>query len=272
LYQHYTDNCSTRPRDIIDEGVQGQLKAATAGPARLTLRQHTLRYSQVNPLMSLVLDYLQNDTLDQPMTQQGEAYLPDELEQQVQALVVTRPDGSKAPLVKRQTDWYKSKRAPPPALPPNWTGYWLALGLAFAALLLGLGHLGKAGKRAPRIALGVVLTLWGLVSGALGFTLFFIGTFTDHLVAHHNENLFLMSPINLALIPLGVLLALGKASAKPRLFQVWALLGALTVLGVVLKLLPAFDQANWNLIALLGPVNLGGALLFWFEKRMTPRQ
>lgn len=269
LYQHYTDNCSTRPRDIIDEGLNGQLKAATAGPARMTLRQHTLRYSMVNPPMSLVLDYLQNDTLDQPMSQQGEAYLPDELERQVQALVVTRPDGSKVPLVKRQYDWFKSKRVPPPAQAPNWVGYLLVIGLAFAGLLLGLGHLGKTGKRAPRIVLGLVILLWGVLSGALGFTLFFIGTFTDHLVAHHNENLFLMSPINLALIPLGVMLAAGKPSAKPRLFQVWTLLAGLTLLGVLLKVLPAFDQANWNLIVLLGPVNVGGALLFWFEKRLT---
>ena len=73
-YHHYNDNCSTRPRDIIDEAIGGQLKAATSGPSRMTLRDHTLRYSRVSPLMSLVLDYLQADSLDKPIIAQKDAY------------------------------------------------------------------------------------------------------------------------------------------------------------------------------------------------------
>jgi len=39
------------------------------------------------------------------------------------------------------------------------------------------------------------------------------------------------------------------------------------VLGVLVKVLPWFDQSNWNLIALILPVNVGFALASWLDFR-----
>lgn len=267
LYHHYNDNCSTRPRDILDAAIGGQLKAATNVPARMSLRDHTLRYSMVNPPMALVLDYLQNDELDGPITQQQEAYLPDELERQVQALTVTRADGTKGPLVKRQWTWFKANRAPPPETPPNWIPWLFLLGLLVAALGHALGWAARDGKRLPRVLLGLVHALLGLVLGVFGVFLFLVGLFTNHTVAHRNENLFLVNPVTLALLPLGVMLVAGSKRARNGLFWTWAALGGLTLLGVVLKVLPMFDQQNWNLIALFAPINVGFAALFWLDWR-----
>jgi hypothetical protein len=268
LYQHYDDNCSTRPRDLIDAAVGGQLKAATAGPGRMTLREHTLRYSKVNPSMSLVLDFLQNGTLDVPITMQQEAYLPDELERQVQALMVARPDGSKVPLVRRQVDWFRSTRPPPPEQAPHWTPWWLLVGTGLAGLALALGHLGRRGAAVPRVLLGLYTFFYGLLSSLLGTTLFLMALFTNHAVTWRNENLFLMSPLNLALVPLGVMLVRRSPRAGPGLRTTWTALAGLTVLGVLLKPLPGFVQNNWNLIALVGPVNLGFAAVWWLERRL----
>ena len=267
LYQHYRDNCSTRPRDILDQALGGQLKRATSGPARMSLREHTLRYSMVNPPMSLVLDFLQNDELEQPITQAQEAYLPDELERQLQALQVLREDGTTVPAVRKRTLWYQSTRAPPPEHPPRWLPLEAALGLGLAMLALVLGHLGRTGAALPRVLLGAFTALWGLVGGVLGTGLFVMGAFTDHSVTYRNENLFLWNPLTLGLLPLGVLLAFGSRRAPRGLRVLWPALAGLTVLGVALKVLPAFDQANWNLIALLGPVTLAFAALQWLERR-----
>lgn len=271
LYQHYRDNCSTRPRDILDRALGGQLKRATAGPARMSLREHTLRYSMVNPPMSLLLDFLQNDELEQPITQAAEAYLPDELERQLQALQVVKADGSLGPVVRTQTAWYTSARPRPPERPPRWLPVEAALGLALAALVLALGHLGRRGAALPRVLLGLLTALWGLVGGLLGTGLFVMGAFTNHSVTRHNENLFLWNPLTLALLPLGLMLAFGSRRAPRGLRWTWTALGGLTALGVLLKVLPAFDQANWNLLVLLGPVNLAFAVLQWLEVRQRAR-
>ncbi len=276
LYQHYTDNCSTRPRDIIDEAIGGQLKAATSGPARMTLREHTLRYSCVDPPMALVLDYLQNGSLDGPLTQRGEAYLPDELERQVARLNVIEKDGSVRPLVRRQWVEFASGRKPPPEFPPNWTWELLAIGMAFLGILAGLLNPRALRFRGTRVIAGTGVALFGLASGILGCTLFFIGTFTDHLVAHHNENILLISPFNLVLLPVGIQLAMGKARSLARLGSAWFWLAFLTIIELLLKvanlLQPGlFRQANWNLLTLLIPINLGGFLVIWWFQRRQRR-
>lgn len=266
-YHHYNDNCSTRPRDIIDAAIGGQLKAATSGPSRMTLRQHTLRYSMVSPPMSLVLDFLQADSLDKPITGLQDAYLPDELEMQLQALQVKRADGTTRPLVKKQWDWFKSDRKPPPATAPNWIIGELLVGLFLAGLAHGLGHWGRDGKKLPRVLLGLYTSLIGLVLGILGLALGFLMTATDHDVTFGNENIFQANPLTFALFPLGLMLMWGAKRAAKWNRAVWTVLAASSVLGVLIKVLPSADQANGNILAILVPLNVGFAALWWLEAR-----
>jgi hypothetical protein len=260
LYHHYNDNCSTRPRDVIDNAIGGQLKEATKGPARMSLREHTVRYSRVNPPMSLVLDYLQNDELDRPITQQQEAYLPDELERQVQALQVKRADGTVKPLVRRQWNWYESKREKPPETAPNWIPWLLLVSLAFVGVLFLLSR--SIAQRWARVSLGIMTTLFGLVFGFFGIFLFLIGLFTDHTVAHRNENLFLVNPLTFVLFPLGAQLIFNSKKVWPRLERITMILAGIAVLSVLVKVIPIFDQQNFNLIALFVPIHLGHWLLY----------
>jgi hypothetical protein len=270
LYHHYNDNCSTRPRDLIDAAVGGQLLKASETPARMTLREHTRRYSQVFPPMSLVLDYLQNNELDRPITQKEEAFLPDELERQLATLKITEPDGSVQPIVARQWNYYLSPtKAKVPEQPPRWNLQLFLVGCAIAAAGLGLGHWGKKGARLPRALWGLENFFIGLVWGSLGVFLFVVGLFTNHMVAHHNENLFLINPFTFALLPLGAMRIFGSARARTGLRWTWTALSVTGLLGVLLKVLPMFNQQNWNLILLVLPVSLGMAAVTWLDHRAT---
>lgn len=267
LYHHYNDNCSTRPRDILDAAIKGQLKAATAGPARMSLREHTRRYSMVSPPISVMLDYLQNDELEQPITQQQEAFLPDELERQVDTLQVTHDDGTRSPLVKRSWVYYQSPRARPPPSAPDWVPHLLGLSVAFGLVALGLGHWGRKGAKLPRVLLGLQVTLLGLVGGIFGLVLLFFATVTDHAVTHRNENLLSGSPVLIAAVPLGVMLMLGKARAPVLLRKLFMFVTGMALLGVVLKVLPAFNQANANILALTLPVYVCLTAVFWLATK-----
>ncbi len=268
LYHHYNDNCSTRPRDLIDKALGGQLLKATSAPARMSLRQQTRRYSFVSPPMSLVLDYLQNDELDRPITEREEAFLPDELERQLDRLKVTGPDGSLQPAVARKTSYFAAKNGPKvPENPPEWTLNLLLVGCAIGGAGYGLNRWSARGGRFPRFAWGSFNALLGLVWGALGVFLFVVGLFTNHTVAHRNENLFLINPITFAALPLGVMRIFGSARARTGLRWIWAALAGTAVLGVVAKVLPMFDQQNWNLIALVLPVSVAMAASTWLDHR-----
>ncbi|MFT3706689.1 MAG: DUF4105 domain-containing protein [Archangium sp.] len=267
-YHHYDDNCSTRPRDIIDEVIGGQLKAATSAPSSMTFRQHTLRYSRVDPPMSLVLDYLQGPRIDRPITGLGDAYLPDELEKQVQALQVKRADGSVRPLVKRQYKWFDSQREPPPATPPNWIPYELIVGALLGGLAHLLGHLARDGKKSWRVLLGLYTALNGLLLGILGIALFFLMFFTDHDVTYGNWNLLQASPVHFALFPLGLMFAFGNKRAPTGNRITWWIAAAMSVIGLIA--LPFTLQANGNILAILVPLNLGFASMWFMAQRYKP--
>ncbi len=271
LYHHYNDNCSTRPRDLIDRALGGQLLKATSRPARMSLREQTRRYSYVSPPMSLVLDYLQNDELDRPITEREEAFLPDELERQLDRLKVVGSDGTLQPAVAHKTLYYVAKDGPKvPEQPPEWTWNLLAVGCALGAAGFALSAWNARGGRLPRLAWGSFNALIGLLWGSLGVFLFLVGLFTNHSVAHRNENLFLINPFTFAALPLGVMVIFGSSRARTGLRWIWTALAATAVLGVLAKVLPMFDQQNWNLIALVLPVSVAMAASTWLDHRRRP--
>jgi hypothetical protein len=268
LYHHYNDNCVTRLRDMIDVAVGGQLREEARAPGRMTLREHTRRYTAVNAPMSVLLDFMMNDEIDHPVTRWEEAFLPDELEAQVAALQVKGADGQPQPLVAKQWNYYESStRRRPPAEPPAWGPWVLALGLALGGAAVGLAAWERRrGSRVARMLLGLENAVLGLVLGLPGTALYIMWLVTDHTVTYRNENLFLANPLTLLALPFGVALMWGSARARARLFKVWLVLAATGVLGVVLKVLPPFDQDNWRLIALILPISLGMAGAFGLDR------
>lgn len=251
LYHHYNDNCSTRPRDMVDRVLGGSFRAANQEPARMTLREHTRRYTAVNAGMSLLLDFLMNDEIDRPIARWEEAFLPEELERQVAAHSLAAQS------------WVYSEAQGRPATPeqPPAYGPWL-LGLG---LLLGGGALGLAawerrrGSRLARVLLGLECTAVGLGVGLPGTVLLLMWALTDHTVTYRNENLLLANPLTLLLAPLGVMLVFGSRRGRRWLGRLGLVLAGMAVLGLLLKALPPFNQDNWRLIALLLPVLVGMA-------------
>jgi hypothetical protein len=272
LYQHYDDNCVTRLRDGIDKVLGGTFHQAMSGPGRMTLREHTRRYTSVGPAMSVLLDFLMNDEIDKPITRWQEAFLPDELERQVADMQVVGEDGQKRPLVAKAFSLYTAQGRPAlPEQPPKYAPVMLLLGLVFGGGAVGLALWGRrSGGRAPRMLLGLQNVLIGLVFGIPGFALFIMWLFTDHTVTYRNENLFLANPLTILAIPLGIQLMLGSRKAPERMRGLWWVLAGLGVLGLVLKVLPPFDQDNWRLIALILPISVGMAGAFTLARVKAP--
>ncbi|MDY7229961.1 DUF4105 domain-containing protein [Hyalangium rubrum] len=269
LYHHYNDNCVTRLRDMVDRAVGGQFRQAASAPGRMTLREHTRRYTAVSPPMSVLLDFLMNDEIDRPITRWEEAFLPDELERQVGEVQVVGADGQKVPLAAKSWTYFKSDRPAPPAEPPNYGPWMLALGLGVGASAMGLGYWGRKGGRLPRVLLGLANVVLGLVLGIPGTVLLVMWTVTDHTVTFGNENLFLANPMTLLAVPLGVMFAWGSAKAREYLRVLWLMLAVSGGLGLVLKVLPLFNQDNWRLIAFILPISVGFAGAFYLDRLLA---
>lgn len=255
LYDHYYENCSTRIRDFIDTAVEGQLKEATMQPARLTLREHTRRYIARSAFMEILLMYLMNDDIDEPIMQWDEMFLPDELEKYVAELEYIDPQGQVQQLVEYSTTYYQAKR--PPVLkkvPPHWPGALLAgivLGLLGLAILLWHRNRRNA---LTKVMYGVYHFFIGLLLGIPGLMLALMGAFSEHTLTHHNENLFLANPLTFLFIVAGIGITLEKRRAETWMRMLWYVHLAIAALAVILKIFPAFNQDNWMIIAFVMPV------------------
>jgi hypothetical protein len=259
-YDYYGDNCSTRVRDAVDRITGGRVKAASTGPATMTFRQHTLRLTADDIPISLGLNIAMGDYIDKPVTVWEEMFLPSRLQETLRTVKVAGPDGE-VPLVKTEKRILEADRGPLRTAPPNWTAQMFLVG---AALGGGLALLGKQGRksRGARVGLGVALSALGFVLGLLGLIFLMFWTVTDHAVAYRNENLLQCAPWAILLVGYGVGVARGKSPATRRAFKLVAAAAAASVLGLVCKVLPWFDQQNVQIIALTLPLWLGalGAL------------
>lgn len=258
-YHHYNNNCSTKLRDLLNATLDGQLQRAYQGTARLTYRGHTRRYTQQDPIVHMALLLWMNDSMERPIRQYDEAYLPDELERMVAHMNYVDADGKTVPLLKNAYTVFDAMRPPVPEWPePGWQPL-LAAGLVAGALALLLSHLMRRGQRWARVLLGLHHMVVGAVIGLLGLVAF-LGLFTEWDVTKYNENLFLANPLTFCAFLLSLGFMLGSRRAQRWMGGIWLLLGASTLALLVLKALPAFDQDTHLPMCLLAPLNLGCAL------------
>lgn len=263
-YDYFRDNCSTRVRDLLDGILGGTLRRATEGkPAEGTLRWHTQRsLTNDKPLYVGILAAL-GPSVDQPLDQWGEMFLPQKLQERLRELSVTGADGRKVPLVKREARLLDMNRYQVEPEPPNWGPLFSLVAIAVTLLLLsGLidGPLGLPGQ--------VTGALWLLVTGVGGIALLFLWLISNHTAAARNHNLLLLSPVALLVIP-GVLSKLrrGPGAWAPR--AAWFVIGSV-IIGSLLAALPSIG-GQWNLqIAQL--TALPSLVAAWLAIRLSPRR
>jgi hypothetical protein len=182
-YDYFLDNCSTRVRDAIDRQLGGRLRAAASQPGRMTLRQHALRMTAQPLWLYLALDLVLGPKVDQPIDRWTEMFLPGELARGL----------ADAQLVSNQAVLFQADRPPPLAEPPAFGKRFGFVGVLLGLLFVGLGIAARH-VRAARITVGILTAFWGLAVGFIGCFLVYAWVFTDHVVAHRNQNILVCAP------------------------------------------------------------------------------
>ncbi len=255
LYDYFWDNCSTRVRDMVDVVVGGRVRAVAGAPAEQTLRAHALRMTAdwMPEYVGLALGL--GSLTDQALTVWQEAFLPERLQALLRRVTVSGPAGER-PLVRSERVIFQAARPPKPDRPPDWAPMFALVGILTGGGLFLLG-LGSRRWSAARVTIGVVSAILGLVLGLLGIILVLLWVATDHRAAHANENILQLAPWALALVVVGVQVALGRDPAARRAATLAVAAAGLSTLGVFAKVLATFRQDNWAFILLMLPVWLG---------------
>ena len=267
-YHHYTDNCTTRLRDDLDEALGGEFKKAFNVSGRLNYREHTWRYSQQDPIVHMALIFWMNDFMERPITRWDEAFLPLELVDLVAEFKTKDEHGNLVPLVSSTYDIYKSDHPGVPKNPAPKVERYLALGVSLGVLALAMGLLYGFARSSKLKTLGRVL--FGLCHAAFGASFGLLGilgsamwAFTEHTVTYHNENQLQANALTFLLLPMGLMFAFGHRGALRWTARLMMLLSLLSVLGLLAKVLPVFDQYNALVMAMTVPINVGLGAVHW---------
>ena len=243
-YRYFTDNCSTRVRDALDAALGGLVKRRlTASSEGNTHRSEAVRLASPAPWMGIGFHLGLASKADRPLSRWDEAFIPMRLADGLRTL--QRADGRA--IVASEAELLPHRLAPAPAEMPR-----LGFEAAVAGLALAFGLL-WLGRRAPRAVAAMAGAFW-LVAGLAGITLLFLWFGSGHDFAHGNENLFLLSPLALLLLP-GALRAM-RGKPPGRVFNALIVLVlAVAGIGAFLKLMPFMRQANVEWVVLLLPIH-----------------
>ena len=142
----------------------------------------------------------------------------------------------------------------------------LLWGVVVGLLLLALGW-GASRSRWARVPFGIVVALWGLATGFIGCFLVYAWMWTDHVVAHRNQNILLCAPWALAHVVLGVGIALGRPGAIRKSFVLAAAALGAVLIACLLKIGFVAHQQNGRLIAFFLPAWIGLVAALWLLRR-----
>jgi hypothetical protein len=190
LYDYFFDNCSTRPRDVLNDALEGAIEFDSSHLAvdHLSIRELTDLYiMKKQPWGDLGIDLCLGAVIDKPATAAQYMYLPEELEKAYDNAYVIQ-NGERIPLVGEKQVTFQA------ATVSN-TKSWFVPKIVFMILFLFsavIVTIFRAAKRSTRIFDGLVFMVFSFI----GWNGVFLWFFTNHFSADYNWNILWALPTN----------------------------------------------------------------------------
>ncbi len=243
-YNLFFDNCATRIRDRMDVLTDGEFSPKYKSLPSKTLREQIRRSLYSNIAADWLLNFALSGITDKPATEWDGMFLPIELGKNVETMTVINSEGERVPFVKNKEiiNIAKGRAEVIDAPPPNWY-FGLIAGLLIAAAAFFL-------KGRARTVLSLIISLIFALPGTL---LFFMAFFTDHNYSYYNMNLLFINPFLFVNFAMSIR-QLSKKTIETRALMIcWMITSAGAVLSIILKIIPACRQDNWESIFLILP-------------------
>jgi len=255
-YDYYLDNCSTRARDALDHVLGGVIEKSSADKGSgKSFRSNTRRLLQKIPMAYLGIQLGLGHPADDEISVWKDMFTPMALRRHLNTLQL--PDG--APLVVSDKFIFHSSKINEPEAVKSYLSFYLPISATLGVFFALLGYLCIAKHKIARLLLALFGTLWSLLSGLIGTILVVIWFFTKHRFGHWNENLLQFNPLSLVLAACFLVFLIRGRLPKIG-FQLLYGVAGLSFFGLVMQIIPIFDQVNSEIIAIALPAHLG---LLW---------
>lgn len=226
-YKYFSDNCATRPRDIIEKAVGGSLRYP-AMTDTVTFRQILTRYDKNYAWERFGIDIALGGAADTVVTYRQQMFIPMALMKAVAGATIER-DGKRVPLVKAERVLMPGAEEGTILPPTPWWQTPLAASCALLAVVLAVTWADQRRRRVTRW-LDTVLGLAYAAGGCLMFFLVFVST---HEGITPNANALWLHPLHVVPAVLLWLPKAGKALKAAGWLNVAVLAVALVAVGLV---------------------------------------
>jgi hypothetical protein len=229
----------------------------------------TMRLMRPEFWLMLGMDVGLGPAADQRLSFWDESFVPMTLMHELNEISVRDDAGNVVPLVANETRINNGVLPDPPNYPPNWTWSFLALGSTLAMLIVITAQ--QRAYTIARIVFAMFAVGSGLIFGLAGLLLIGLWAGTEHQFAWRNENVLLLNPLCLLLLPTWI--SAFRARWRPHKYaRTLALLIAfLAGFAFFAKVLPWFAQDNRAWIALILPMHVAFAVVLWRQRSLLNR-
>jgi hypothetical protein len=189
-YNFFFNNCSTKPRDVVMNSIQGKVDYRTKGYYP-TLRSVLHQYTKPYPWTQFGIDFLIGAQADRPASLSDQQFAPELLFRSFSTAVVTDSAGKTRPLVleTRQAVSRTGESLPTSSsLPGPVTVCWILFIVTTATTVM------EYRKKRPIQALTAV---WYGLAGLVGCLIAFLALFSIHPTTHVNYLLLWLNPLHL---------------------------------------------------------------------------
>ena len=195
-YNFFYDNCSTRPRDKVEEAVQGSVDygADMDAATDTTFRDLIDQYSQGHPWSRLAMNLCLGSEADKPINRRTQMFVPFCLKDYFSHAQITDSAGHTRPLVANEGLMLKALEKSPAhdSLPSPELWAWLVFGMTALLTYYGLRR-----RKSFWVFDAVLFATAGLAGCILAFLVFL----SQHPCMSPNYLLFVFHPLHLLCLP-----------------------------------------------------------------------
>lgn len=189
-YNYFYDNCSTRPRDIVSNNIDGKIIYKTAKTDQ-SFRDLLDLYLKNQPWVKFGIDLVIGADADKIITDRQKDFLPQNLEQSFRTATIKTNEGLSKELVKETIILNKSQTSDNATslISPTIAGFILLIIYLFISIL----NLKNKSLTLGKIADSILF----FIAGLAGCIIFFLMFFTEHPCTNPNWNIIWLNPIQL---------------------------------------------------------------------------
>ena len=198
-YNFFYDNCSTRPRDMVEKAIAGHVDYGQDMDDRatgITFRDILRKYSEGHPWSGFAMDFCMGPKADEQISRRTQMFVPFNLQADFSHAYIHDGAGNIRPLVVQENKIVETETRDN----KDWTDMltpmrsaWLLFIVVACATLLGI-RLGKS-------FWGMDLLLFA-AAGLAGCILAFLALFSTHPAVSPNYLLFVFHPLHLLCLPI----------------------------------------------------------------------